>query len=158
LIASSENRGPAEAAAARKERGGASKTPGSDQINALKTALQEQRRALTLLNAEAEKQREAREALEIQLIEANAEIVASWDRRKEMSRVIADRDAEIKAQRQRRKEMAQIIDQHKALVAEQRAELQKRYEELAALQRHITQSTLQARAKQFVRRAKKLFG
>lgn len=157
MIASRENGRPVKAAALREPSSGASKTSGSDEISALRQALQEQRRALTLLSAEVEKQREAREALELQLIEANAEIVASWDRRKEMSRVIADREAEIKAQRQRRKEMAQIIDAHKAVVAEQTAELRARYEELAALQRHMANFTLLGVAKRLVRRTKKLF-
>ena len=150
---SEDGRRPTKVKAPRKQGSSASASPGSgsDDVAALKEALQEQRRALTLLNAEAEKQREAREALEMQLIEANAEIVASWDRRKEMARVIADRDREIKMHRTRRKEMAQVIDQLKA-------DLKLRYEELAALQRHISHSTLQGRTNRLFRRVRKLFG
>ena len=101
-----------------------------DQHSApLKTTVQQLRRAITLLQADLEKEREMREALQMQLIEANGEIVASWDRRKEMARVIADRDAEIKRHKERRKEMAQLIDQ-------QQADLNARYQELAKLQRY----------------------
>lgn len=69
--------------------------PAEQDVEALKRTLQEKRRALTLAQAEAEKERELREALQAQLLDANAEIVASWDRRKEMARVISDQQAKL---------------------------------------------------------------
>jgi len=69
--------------------------PYLEELNALKQSLQEQRRANTLLNAQVQMQTEAREAIEAQLIEANAEIADSWDHRKEMARVITDRDSKL---------------------------------------------------------------
>lgn len=86
------------------------------EVLALKRSLQDQRRRLTLLNAEMQTQIEAREAVQAQLMEANIELAASRDRRKEMARVITDREARI---------------------AELNAQLQARYEELAAMQRHV---------------------
>ena len=80
---------------------------------ALKAMLQEQRRKTTLLNADLHKQIEARETLEAQLIEAQAELEASRARRKEMARVIANRDAKI----------------------------DRLYGELGALQRHVLRSS-----------------
>lgn len=73
---------------------GMHETQRSDAVG-LKAMLQEQRRKTTLLNADLHKQIEARETLEAQLIEAQAELEASRARRKEMARVIANRDAKI---------------------------------------------------------------
>ena len=87
-------------------------TQSSDAIG-LKAMLQEQRRKTTLLNADLHKQIEARETLEAQLIEAQAELEASRARRKEMARVIANRDAKI----------------------------DRLYGELGALQRHVLRSS-----------------
>ena len=135
------------------------------EISALKQALQEQRRALTLLQAEAEKERQLREALEAQLLEANAEIVASWDRRKEMARVITDRERqvaearnEIKAHKQRRHEMAQIITGRGERLAQLQQELETRYQELAALQRHMMLYSPAGWTKLLVRRARRIGG
>lgn len=85
---------------------------GSDGAG-LKAMLQDQRRKTTLLNADLHKQIEARETLEAQLIEAQAELEASRARRKEMARVIANRDAKI----------------------------DRLYGELGALQRHLVRSS-----------------
>jgi hypothetical protein len=87
-------------------------THGTDATG-LKTMLQEQRRKTTLLSADLHKQIEARETLEAQLIEAQAELEASRARRKEMARVIANRDAKI----------------------------DRLYGELGALQRHLVRSS-----------------
>jgi chromosome segregation ATPase len=128
-----------------------------EEIEALKRSLQEQRRATTLLTAEVRIQTEAREALEAQLIEANASIAASWERRKEMTRVIAARDAklaeanaEIKANRERRKEISRVVANRDAKIAEL-------YEELGRLQRHIAGRTLSGRAKRLRRSIVRLF-
>lgn len=91
---------------------GMHETQSSDAIG-LKAMLQEQRRKTTLLNADLHKQIEARETLEAQLIEAQAELEASRARRKEMARVIANRDAKI----------------------------DRLYGELGALQRHVLRSS-----------------
>ena len=171
-----------------------------EEIEALKRSLREQRRATTLLTAEARTQTEAREALEAQLIEANAEISATRERRKEMTRVIADREArlaeahaelearraeaqaeleasramaeelessrkeldelrfeivglrsEIRANRERRKEIAQVVANRDAKIVKLKAEMQARYEDLAALQRHIARSSMTGRAKRLLR-------
>jgi len=79
------------------------------QIAALKTTLQEERRAATLMKAELHQLKESRQDLEAELREAKAESTASRSRRKEMARVIDNRNAELKA----------------------------RYEELASLQKRI---------------------
>lgn len=102
---------------------------GSDAAT-LKAMLQEQRRKATLLNAELEKQVEATEALEVQLIEAQAEIQASRARRKEMARVIANREAKI----------ARV------------------YEELAALQRHVVRSQPSAQIRAAAKRIRNVVG
>ena len=93
-------------------------------ISTLKSMLQEQRRKATLLNADLHAQIEARETLEAQLIEAQAELEASRARRKEMARVITNRDAKI----------------------------QRLYEELAALQLHIVRSSPSGQMKATFRR------
>jgi predicted RNase H-like nuclease (RuvC/YqgF family) len=98
--------------------------PQASDISTLKSMLQEQRRKATLLNADLHKQIEAREALETQLIEAQAELEASRERRKEMARVITNRDTKI----------------------------QRLYEELAALQRHVVRSSPLGQAKMAFRR------
>jgi chromosome segregation ATPase len=87
------------------------------EVLALKRSLQDQRRRLTLLSADMQRQVEAREAVQAQLMEANIELAASRDRRKEMARVITNREAK---------------------VAELNAQLEARYAELAAMQRHFT--------------------
>lgn len=99
-----------------------------EDIQALKCALQNQRRQTTLLNADLQRQIEAREAVQAQLLEALAELTASRDRRKEMARVISDRDAKVAAL----------------------------YEDLAALERHILRSTWSGKARELFRRTKRL--
>jgi chromosome segregation ATPase len=79
---------------------------------------------VTLLNADLHAQYEARETLEAQLIEAQAELEASRARRKEMARVITNRDQKI----------------------------QRLYEELAALQRHMVRSSPSGQMKTAFRR------
>lgn len=165
-------------------------------VATLRRALQEQRRAATLLHAETEKERQLREALEAQLIEANAEIVASWDRRKEMARVMGElqtRLAQVSAERkdlhQQVAKLAQDISKLEQQVAQRdqmisnreealskrdvalskremviqnrdekirqlKAELQARYEDVAALQRNIVESSLSGRARRMARKAK----
>lgn len=178
------NAGPVKSKARQDESGAGLERPDShdEEIEALKRSLREQRRATTLLNAEVQKQTEAREAVEAQLIEANAEIAASWERRKEMTRVIADRDAklaeansrlrqademerelaelrsEIKASRERRKEIARVVANRDAKISQLKADLQARYGELAALQRHISRSSLSGRTKRLVRPVTRLLG
>jgi len=73
-----------------------------DEVQRLKTALQQQRRQTTLLKAELHKEMERRELLEhrlqpieTQLRHARVAATASRTRRKEMARVIAARDARI---------------------------------------------------------------
>jgi chromosome segregation ATPase len=83
--------------------------PAVSSPEVLRRELQEQKRANTLLLAEVEKEREAREALQNQLIQVNAEVLASWERRKEMSRVIGERDAELAALRAREQEFAEAL-------------------------------------------------
>ena len=90
------------------------------EVLELKRSLQDQRRRLTLLNADMQTQIEAREAVQAQLMEAHAELAASRDRRKEMARVIANRDAKI---------------------AELNAQLHARFQELAVMQRHVMWSS-----------------
>ena len=90
----------------------------------LKGMLQEQRRKATLLNADLHAQIEARETLEAQLIEAQAELEASRARRKEMARVITNRDAKI----------------------------ERLYQELAALQLHMVRSSPSGQMKAAFRR------
>ena len=109
--------------------------PGDDEIQALKRALQDQRRRTTLLNAEMQREIEAREAIQAQLMEAHAELAASRDRRKEMARVITNREQKI------------------ATLNEQ---LQVRYEELAAMQRHLIRSTLSGQIKRAWRGLRKI--
>ena len=104
------------------------------EVLALKHSLQDQRRRLTLLNAEMQTQIEAREAVQAQLMEVQMELAASRDRRKEMARVISELNGQLQA----------------------------RYEELAAMQRHVIRwsvvwwlKTLFRRVRRAVR---KLFG
>jgi len=92
---------------------------GSNDVESLKALLQEQRRNATLLNADLQQQIEAREALEAQLIEAQAEIAANRARRKEMARVINNREAKISRLNE---------------------EVTARYEDLAKLQRQMVRS------------------
>jgi hypothetical protein len=73
-----------------------------------KSALQEARRAATLLNAELEELKERRDDLEVELKEARSEVAATRARRKEMARVIANRDAQLKT---RYEELAQLQKQ-----------------------------------------------
>jgi len=91
----------------------------SEELEAVKATLLEQRRNATLLHAEIEQQIEAREAVEAQLIEAQAEIATNRSRRKEMARVIGNREAKI---------------------ARLNEELAARYDELAKLQRLMVRS------------------
>lgn len=107
----------------------------NEEIQALKRLLQDQRRRTTLLNADLQRQIEAREAVQAQLIEAHAELAASRDRRKEMARVITDREAKVAA----------LND-----------EIRSRYEELAALERHILHSTWSWKTRELFRRTKRL--
>lgn len=143
-IASADTDGPVNGPAHETALGGGVRRPDSneEELNALRRSLQEQRRATTLLNAEVQKQTEAREAMEAQLIEANAEIAASWDRRKEMTRVIADRDSklaaaksDIDALRERQEEMAKTIADRDSELADAKSEIEElrlRQEEMAA--------------------------
>jgi hypothetical protein len=82
----------------------------------LQAQLQEARRNITLLTADVEREIEAREAVEFQMLEAQAEVASSRARRKEMARVISNREAKIDQLNQ---------------------ELEARYQELAKLQRHL---------------------
>jgi hypothetical protein len=100
--------------------GGAPTAAQTVEVNALKTMLQEQRRKTTLLEADIQSHIEARDAIEAQLHEAQAEIEAHRARRKEMARVITNREAKI---------------------ARLNEEIAARYEELAALQRHMMRSS-----------------
>lgn len=190
---------------------------GDQDISALRRALQEQRRATTLLHAEREQERQLREALEAQLVEANAEIVSSWDRRKEMARVLGElqtRFAQVSAERkdlsqqiaklertvaqreqtiskleqivsnrdQAISKLEQVVAQRDQVIANReealakrdvalskremvianrdekirqlKAELQARYEDVAALQRHMVDSTLSGKAKRLAGKAK----
>jgi hypothetical protein len=68
-------------------------TAADQRVSEAKTLLQDQRRRNTLLEAELQQAKEAREAIE-------AELQASRARRKEMARVIARRDAEIQTRYQ----------------------------------------------------------
>ena len=99
-----------------------------DEVQALKNALQEQRRRLTLLNVDMQREIEAREAIQAQLMDALAELEASRNRRKEMARVIANRDQQLQA----------------------------RYAELAALQRHVMRWTVSGRVKSIWRGLRKM--
>jgi uncharacterized coiled-coil DUF342 family protein len=105
-----------------------------EEIQSLKRLLQEQRRRATVLNADIQREIEAREAVQGQLIEAHAEIAASRDRRKEMARVITNREGKI---------------------ARLNGELQARYEELAAMQRLVVQSSVKGRIKRLVGRIRR---
>ena len=117
-------------------RGGkAGDKSGGDELQDLKRALQDQRRRATLLSADIQRQIEAREAVEVQLMEVQDELTASQNRRKEMARVITNREAKI----------AQLNEQ-----------LQARYEELAALQRHMMRLNPLAAAKGLFRRLGKM--
>lgn len=113
----------------------ASSSSADDEIQALKRALQDQRRRTTLLNADLQREIEAREAVQAQLMEAHAEVAASRDRRKEMARVITNREQKI------------------AMLNEQ---LQARYEELAAMQRHVMRSTLSGQIRRAWRGLRKI--
>lgn len=106
-----------------------------EEIQSLTRLLQDQRRRTTMLNADIQRQIEAREAVQGQLIDAHAEIAASRDRRKEMARVITNRNAKI---------------------ARLNGELQARYEELAAMQRLVVQSTLSGRIKRAFRHVRRI--
>jgi hypothetical protein len=174
LTPSTQNDGPSKRIKARSPDGDAFAS-GQQDHESLKRALQETRRALTLTRAEAEKERELREALHAQLLDANAEIVASWDRRKEMARVIADQREKLtraheleraaanlkqvvanreQAIAKRDKMLADrqsVIANRDAKVAELKAQLHARYEELAVLERHIVQSTISGKAKRLAR-------
>ena len=148
---------PAESRAPEADQGSGRTDSYKEEIEALKRSLQEQRRATTLLTAELRIQTEAREALEAQLIEANASIAASWERRKEMTRVIAARDAklaevnaEIKAHRERRKEISRVVADRDQKIAEL-------YQELAKLQRYIARRTLVGQAKRLRKYVARLF-
>ena len=150
------NEAAAESSPQMNKRSGRA-DPYKEEIEALKRSLQAQRRATTLLTAELRIQTEAREALEAQLIEANASIAASWERRKEMTRVIAARDAklaeanaEIKAHRERRKEISRVVADRDKKIAEL-------YEELGRLERYIARRTLSGRVKRLRRYVARLF-
>lgn len=95
--------------------------PVDDEVQALRRALQDQRQRTNLLNADLQRQIEAREAMQAQLMEAHVELSASRDRRKEMARVITSREQKV------------------TMLSEQ---LQARYEELAAMQRYFVRTTL----------------
>jgi uncharacterized coiled-coil protein SlyX len=131
--------------------------------DALKGMLQEKRRAFTIMRAEAEKERELREALQAQLLDANAEIVASWDRRKEMARVIGDMRQLVAGLKNVIANREQAIAKRDKMLADRQKVIANRdqkisdlYEELAALERHIVQSTLSGKAKRLVRRARQV--
>lgn len=95
-----------------------------EEIGKLKDLLQQQRRQRTLMDADLFDLKRVKETLEGQLAEVQSELAASRARRKEMARVIARRDAELQA----------------------------RYEELAALERHMLQSSAWGRTKRFFAR------
>ena len=80
-----------------------------NEIEALKLSLEDQRRRSILLNADLQRQIEAREAIQAQLMEAHSELAASRHRPKEMARVITRLNAQ----------------------------LEDRFEELAVMQRHL---------------------
>lgn len=111
--------------------GGADLPADSNDLETLRAMLQEQRRKATLLNADLQQQIEAREAIESQLLDAQAEIAASRARRKEMARVITNRETKI----------ARLNEQ-----------LNARYAELAALERHIMRSNPLSRVAGLFRR------
>ncbi len=92
---STEKKPDAGPSAPLQDSGAGARNGGESELQSLKRSLQEQRRATTLLNAEVQRQIEAREAMEAQLLEANAEIASSWERRKEMTRVIGDRETKL---------------------------------------------------------------
>jgi chromosome segregation ATPase len=94
-------------------------------IRTLQRALQEQRRATTLLHAETEKERQLREALEAQLIEANAEIVASWDRRKEMARVMGELQTRLAQVSAERKDLTQQVSRLERAVSQREQTISK---------------------------------
>ena len=95
------------------------------EIASLKASRQEERRQKTLLNADLQQAVEAREITEARLQQTKDELSASQTRRKEASRVIARRDAEV----------------------------QKRFEELAALERQILRSKPLWRIQDLLRRS-----
>jgi hypothetical protein len=95
------------------------------EIEFLKSSRQDERRQKTLLSAELQQVTDAREAIEARLHSVQAELAASQERRKEAARVIARRDGEI----------------------------QKRFEELAALERHILSTSLSWKLRTMLRRA-----
>ena len=106
-----------------------------EELKALRQSLQEQRRANTLLNAQVQMQTEAREAMEAQLIEANAEIADSWDHRKEMARVITDRDAKLTKANSEVAQVTSELEKARSEIAEARSEielLRRRIDELRA--------------------------
>ena len=96
---------------------GAASAGGAARGNStLQEQLQEQRRQTTLMNAELYQLRQAREDLEFQLLRARSELLRAR--------------SELTASRNRRKEMARVITRRDS-------EIQLRYRELAALERHI---------------------
>ena len=95
------------------------------EIAFLKGSRQDERRQMTLLSAELQQVTDARDATEAQLQSVKAELAASQARRKEAARVIARRDGEI----------------------------QKRFEELAALERHILSSSLSWKLRNMLQRS-----
>ena len=104
---------PGLSSGTRQTRSSGAQPEAQGHVADLKGMLQAQRRKTTLLNADLHKQIEARETVEAQLIEAQAELEASRARRKEMARVITNWHAKI----------------------------ERLYCELAALQRHMVRSS-----------------
>lgn len=130
MTPSTQNDGPSKRIKARSPDGDAFAS-GQQDHESLKRALQETRRALTLTRAEAEKERELREALHAQLLDANAEIVASWDRRKEMARVIADQQAKLKPSQDKAVELEQLVSKCDEAVANLRLVVANREQAIA---------------------------
>jgi hypothetical protein len=119
----------------------AERAAAAEQIDALKAALQDQRRTNTLMNGELHQLRETRQDIETQLRDAHEEIAASRARRKEMARVINNREAKI----------ASLTE-----------EMQTRYQELALLERYVLRFSPTRRLRQLMgwikRRMKRAFG
>ncbi|QIK78075.1 hypothetical protein G7077_03255 [Sphingomonas piscis] len=102
---------------------------------------------MTMLRAEASRELELREALQAQLVEANKEIVASWNRRKEISAVNGNLRTKLS---EATAELKQLRSELKKL----KSELQTRHEELAAMQRYVVEASISGKAKKLSRRAK----
>lgn len=108
-------------------------TTPSDDLDVLRREVEAQKRANILIRAEIEKERNAREALQFQLLETNAEVVASWDRRKEMARVIGERDSELANLRAMQKEFTDALPELERLRVEVKEANERRKEMVAII-------------------------